>query len=144
MATAIEENKELVGRVNDGLNDQSREAFVDLHTEDVVVHDGGEEIRGIDAAVAHEEAIWHGFPDLHHTLADVLAEGDLVAYRFTAAGTHEGAFHGIEPTGRSVEITGLGIARIAGDEIAEVWLNYDALGLMRQLGVVGSPEPPHE
>jgi steroid delta-isomerase-like uncharacterized protein len=139
MATAVQANKELVRRVNDGLNEQSRESFVELHAEDVVLHDAGREIRGIDAAVEHEEMIWNAFPDIHHTLEDVLAEGDEVAYRFTATGTHDGAFQGIEPTGREVEITGLGIVRVEDEQLAEVWLNYDVMGMMRQLGVVEAP-----
>ncbi|MFC4358596.1 ester cyclase [Halobium salinum] len=139
MVTIGDENKELVRRVNDGLNEQSREVFAALHADDVVVHDGSEEIRGIDAALEHESELWTAFPDIHHTLETVLADGDEVAYRFTATGTHEGPFHGVPPTGRAFEITGHGSVRIEDGELAEVWLDYDALGMLRQLGVVDSP-----
>lgn len=139
MSTVLESNKELVRRVNDGLNDQDPELFTEHHAEDVVLHTVGEEIHGIEAALAHEQALWRAFPDLHHTTEDVLAEGEKVAYRFTASGTHEGPFQGIEPTGNSFEISGQGIVRVEDGELAEVWLNYDTLGMMQQLGVGGPP-----
>lgn len=136
MTTTVEANKELVRRVNDGLNDQSESAFADHHATDLVLHDAGEEIHGIDAALARERAIWNAFPDLHHTIEAIVCEGETVAYRFTATGTHDGDFRGIEPTGREVTITGHGTVRIEGDELAEVWLDYDRLGMLQQLGVV--------
>jgi len=136
MATAVRSNTELVRAVNDGLNDQDPDAFREHHAADLVLHDGGEEIRGIDAALARERAIWEAFPDLHHTMEAIVAEGDQVAYRFTATGTHEGPFQGIEPTGRPIEIGGQGFVRIEDEQLAEVWLQYDRLGMLEQLGVV--------
>lgn len=135
MATAVQENKELVRRVTEGLNDQSRDVFDELHTRDVVIHDGDEEVHGIDGALEHESALWDAFPDLHHTIDEMVAEGDRVAYRFTATGTHRNEFRGIPPTDRRFEVTGQGQVRISDGEIAEVWLNYDALGMLQQLGV---------
>jgi hypothetical protein len=32
------------------------------------------------------------------------------------------------------------VARLANGKIEEIWENYDALGMMRQLGIVPSPE----
>lgn len=136
MATAIKDNKELVQRVNEGLNDQSREVFTTHHTSDVVLHDSGEEIHGVDAALERETALWRAFPDLHHTLEDIIAEGDRVAYRFTATGTHEGQFQGIEPTGQEVTVMGHGTVRVEDGKLAEVWLTYDKLDMMAQLGIV--------
>ena len=66
-----------------------------------------------------------------------------MAYHFTAAGTHEREFRGIEPTGREFEITGQGMVRVDDGAAAEVWLNYDVLGMLGQLGVVESPPMKH-
>jgi predicted ester cyclase len=76
------------------------------------------------------------FPDLHYTVDFQIVQGDLVASRFTATGTHLGAFQGFPPTGRRVTYTGIDIARIVDGQIAEGWVNYDALGLLEQLGAV--------
>ncbi|WP_458190279.1 ester cyclase [Haladaptatus sp. NG-WS-4] len=140
MATTGQENKELVRRVHDVLDEQDRDAFAELHVEDIVLHDAGEEIHGVDAVVERELALWNAFPDLSHTMEDVLVEDDRAAYRFTSTGTHEGGFRGIEPTGEEFEITGLGVVRIEDGKFAEIWLNYDSLGIMQQLGVVELPD----
>ena len=74
-----------------------------------------------------------GFPDWQETIDDVVAEGDKVVIRVTGRGTQQGEFQGIPPTG-------VGIGRIEDGRIAESWAEYDALGMMQQLGVVPSPE----
>ena len=87
-------------------------------------------------------ALYTGFPDLHHTVEDVVAEEDKVASRFTARGTHKGAFQGIAATGKHVTMTGLIVYRIAGGKITEQWFEFDSAGLLRQLGVIPAPAGP--
>jgi predicted ester cyclase len=82
------------------------------------------------------------FPDLDWRIDDLIAEGDKVVARTTMRGTHEGPFFGIPPTGRSVEMVGVHIMRIADDRIVEHWGSNDDLGLMRQLGAIPSPAAP--
>jgi steroid delta-isomerase-like uncharacterized protein len=80
------------------------------------------------------------FPDLRVNLEDQIAEGDLVVARFIMTGTHQGEFMGVPATGKPIKMTGIGIHRITGGQIQEGWLNFDALGLMQQLGVIpGGP-----
>jgi predicted ester cyclase len=73
------------------------------------------------------------FPDAHHTIDDLIAEGDRVVLRTTARATHRGLFEGIAPTNRSVEFTGLVVYRIANGRIAESWGEIDFLRLIREL-----------
>jgi steroid delta-isomerase-like uncharacterized protein len=73
------------------------------------------------------------FPDAHHTIDDLIAEGDRVVLRTTARATHQGEFEGIPATHRTVEFTGLVVYRIAGDQIAESWGEIDFLRLIREL-----------
>jgi len=89
-------------------------------------------IAGFKYAV---QALHTSFPDLTITVEDVIAEGDTVAARLTARGTHLAAFRGIPPTGRTVQWTGIRIFRIADGKIVEHWANWDDLGLLQQLGV---------
>jgi predicted ester cyclase len=74
------------------------------------------------------------FPDLRDTIDIQLAEGDLVATRFTSAGTQSGAYHGIAATGRRMAWTGTVIDRIADGRIRESWGNWDMLGMLQQMG----------
>jgi steroid delta-isomerase-like uncharacterized protein len=76
------------------------------------------------------------FPDGRFTVEDQIAEGDKVVSRFTTTGTHQGEFVGIPATGKRINITGISIHRVTGGQIQEGWLNWDALGMMQQLGAV--------
>lgn len=80
------------------------------------------------------------FPDLAITNEDLIAEGDKVVGRWITRGTHQGNLWGIPPTGKQVTITSMDINRIADGRIAERWHEYDALGMMQQIGVVPTPD----
>jgi steroid delta-isomerase-like uncharacterized protein len=76
------------------------------------------------------------FPDLRLTIEDIVAEGETVMARWSCRGTHKGDLNGIAPTGKQVNISGISIARFANGKMVEGWVNWDALGMMQQLGVV--------
>jgi steroid delta-isomerase-like uncharacterized protein len=76
------------------------------------------------------------FPDVRLTIEDIIAEGETVMTRWSCRGTHKGDLRGIAPTGKQINISGVTIARLANGKFAEGWVNWDALGLMQQLGVV--------
>lgn len=76
------------------------------------------------------------FPDIYFTIDEQIAEEDKVVTRWHVNGTHQAEFAGIPATGKSVTITAINIHRISADQIQEAWLNWDALGLMQQLGVI--------
>ena len=76
------------------------------------------------------------FQDLKLTIEDIIAEGETVVARWTCRGSHKGELNGIAPTGRQFAITGISVARFSGGKMAEGYVNWDALGLMQQLGVV--------
>ena len=84
-------------------------------------------------------AFYAAFPDLTHTIEEQVAEGDVVVSRFTVRGTHQGEFQGLPPTGKQIAIAAVAFDRIAGGKIVERWGQFDALGLMQQLGAI--PEP---
>ena len=76
------------------------------------------------------------FPDIRLTVEDIIAEGETVVARWSCRGTHKGDLNGIAPTGKQVDITGVSIARFTNGKIFEGFVNWDALSLMQQLGVV--------
>lgn len=90
--------------------------------------------RGTREGVLDLFAVMRGaFPDLRAEIHHQLAEGDLVATRKVFRGTHRGAFAGIAPTGRQVEIWVIDLVRVRDDRIAEHWNLVDQAGLMAQL-----------
>jgi steroid delta-isomerase-like uncharacterized protein len=74
------------------------------------------------------------FPDLTWEIDFILADGDFVTGRWTAAGTHLGAWGGVEPTGRPMRFSGINVFRFADGKVVEIWNHRDDLGLLQQLG----------
>lgn len=95
-----------------------------------------ESVQGPEALKQAVQMFRTAFPDLHYKVDLQVAQDDLIATRFTATGTHLGEFQGLAPTGRKVTYTGIDMNRIANGRIVEAWVNYDALGLLQQLGIV--------
>lgn len=58
-----------------------------------------------------------------------------MVFRWTFHGKHSGEFMGIPATGKELALTGISIIRMRGGKIVEGWDGYDALGMLRQLGV---------
>ena len=79
------------------------------------------------------------FHDFRLNIEDLYAEGETVVARWSCRGVHNGDLNGIAPTNKQFAITGVTICRFDHGKIVEGFVNWDALGLMRQLGVV--PEP---
>jgi steroid delta-isomerase-like uncharacterized protein len=128
--TAI--NKAVAKRVyEDGL---SRGIFTVPYTDDFVGHGGS-------TTFTHEDGMkeakgWRdAFPDLAVNVDLIVAEGDLVAVRWTARGTNTGTGNGIPATGRKVQVSGTAIFRFVDGRIAEEWTSANTLGLLKQLGL---------
>jgi len=79
------------------------------------------------------------FPDTKLTIEDQIAEGDQVVTRWTAAGTHQGELFGMPATRKQAKVTGIFIDRVIDGKIVESWGEFDALGMMQQLGAIPAP-----
>jgi len=130
----VEENKALVRRNFEEVWNQENLAVIDeLHDSHYLGHiaSSAEAIKGSEQ-FKHFVAIHRlAFPDMHFTIEDQLAEGDKVATRWSARGTHQGEFLGIAPGGQTLTITGISIHRIVNGKIQESWDNWDALSLLQ-------------
>jgi steroid delta-isomerase-like uncharacterized protein len=133
------ENKDLVRDYLRAFNEQDRETLSELLAEGVVEYGSHEERRDFDEIVEYLDALFQTFPDYSGRTDQMVAEDDLVVVRYTAHGTHEGEYQDVEPTGNTVEWTGIGMYRIEDDGIAEIWLEEDRAGLLEQLEVADPP-----
>lgn len=131
--------KDVVRVAFDALNDRDRDTFIDLHAEDAVMHSSDGDVRGVEAIAEEEFGLFDTFSDLTYVMDTIVAEDDLVAARWTAAGTHDGDLAGIGPTEQQVDFEVMGLFRVEDALVTEVWVLPDRLGLMRQLGVVEAP-----
>ncbi len=144
-AGSVEENKALVRRFWEEASRRGLQAVLEEFLAPAVISRppasaSPQPVRGLEAWRQFMAAQFGAFPDLAFTVEDLIAEGDRVAARVTSRGTHAGALMGIPPTGGRVEWTGISITRHAGGKIVEQWGEFDALGLLQQLGAVPQPQ----
>ncbi len=93
---------------------------------------------GAAGVKARVETLREAFPDLRFAVEELVAEGDLVAARFSWRGTHKGeAFLGIPPSGKAILVRGMEFYRLRDGRIVEHWDNVDELGMLTQLGDLG-------
>ena len=142
---SVEQNKAVLRREVEELYNHTGDLDVveEIFSPEYVSHEPTSgEVRGIEGARRFAATFREAFPDLRNTIEDMVAEGDKVVMRFRGSGTHEGetteAFG--SPTGKRMEITGITIKRLSGGKIVEAWTNFDALGMMQQLGATASPQ----
>ncbi len=74
------------------------------------------------------------FPDVTWTVNLILAEGDLIAGRWTAEGTNTGPWGGVPPTGKKVRFCGVNIMRFRDGKVVEIWNHRDDLAVLEQIG----------
>lgn len=108
----------------------------ELLADDYVYHDAPPGIPAGREGIRRVVEMFHaGFPDMHITFEDQIAEGGKVASRTVFRGTHRGEIFGMPPTGRQVVMRGVTIVSVKNGKITESWVNNDGLGLMKQLGM---------
>jgi steroid delta-isomerase-like uncharacterized protein len=145
---AIEENKALVRRFYEEVWDRGNVEFAqEVFADDYLRHD----LRPTAAAPGPQgqrqiaAAFRAAFPDLRWHVDLLLAEGDLVAARWTASGTNTGPWAGMAATGSHATFSGVNIFRIRDGKVVEIWNHRDDLGLAQQLGApVYAGAPPRD
>jgi len=124
----------LVQRYYDALNRHEFSALEPLLAPDLLHH---AEPCPIDRQALIRRLIDHhaGFPDLAHTVEDIIAEPERVAVRTRTTGTHLGLFLGHPPSGRRFAVSAMSWYRLSGGVICEIWDAFDALAMLQQLGL---------
>jgi steroid delta-isomerase-like uncharacterized protein len=75
-------------------------------------------------------------PDLTFRIEDEAETDGVVAQRWVVSGTQRGELWGIPATGRAFEAHGNSFVRFDDGKLAEAHTTWDALGMLRQLGVI--------
>lgn len=135
---ASEQNKAIVRRAFEEPWKGNLDVIDELIATQYIGHDPAnpEPLRGPAGVKEFISTYLAAFPDARITVEQQLAEGDLVATRWTGRGTHEGELLGISPTGKRVTVSGLTISRLEGGKIVEEFQNWDTFGMMQQLEAV--------
>ena len=138
---SAQDNKEIYRHVLNELYNRANLEVIDEHlSPDFVYHVS---MPGIspDRAGAKQfvRGITSAFSDIRYTVEDLVAEGDKVVARWSSRGVHTGELMGVPATGKEVTTTGISMARIVDGKIKEVWSEFDALGMLQQLGAMEAP-----
>jgi steroid delta-isomerase-like uncharacterized protein len=143
---STEENKAIFRRYVEEVGNKGNLELAEEIFDSYLAHqpDGSVLERGPEDVKRFMGEFRSAFPDFHTAIEDQIAEGDKVVTRWRMHGTHRGEFRGIAPTGKELEITGIGIFRFSEGKVVESWDNFDQLGMMRQLGAIPSREQAAE
>ena len=134
---AAEENKAIVPQyIEEAWNQHNPDAIDELLPPDYLNHAAlAEHQRGIAGAKHILSWLISAFPDTRFDIEGIIADGDMVAIRGTASGTHKGGeLWGILPTGKRFAVEQVHWLCVAEGKVAEHWAVRDDLGMMRQLG----------
>jgi len=100
------------------------------------------DFEGIDDVTANEglktaaRGFVAAFPDLEMSFEHEIVEGDLVAVRVSATGTHLGPFRGYPASGKKWEATASAWYQVQDGRIVNAWINWDWLAIMEAIGAV--------
>ena len=132
-----EKNMALARKVFEDVQSKGNTALIDeLVTSDYVGHTPFGDIHGPDGARQFDAMLRKAFPNYQVTVEDQIAQGDRVATRWTCRGTNKGEFQGMPPTGKSMEVSGMTIFRIANGKLVEGWNIPDVYGVLQQIGAL--------
>jgi predicted ester cyclase len=120
----------------DGLNRGDASAADEAFRPDCIVHVTGvaEPLRGVGQWKEFIAGFLRAFPDFHLTIEHQLIQGDLVAFRWHATGTHTGPLGPAPATGKRVAVDGLILDRVVGGKVQERWEQFDQSLMLQQLG----------
>jgi predicted ester cyclase len=144
MAELEERNKALLRRFVEALNQHNLDALDALVVPDFVRHcqaTPGLEIRSLGAFKRFLVEDRASVPDGRQTVRFLVAEGDFVAMYCTYSGTQTGQWGPVPPTGKHVEFDFSGVVRVCSGRLAELWITWDNLVILTQLGLAPMPAP---
>ena len=87
--------------------------------------------------------IRNAFPDFLVLIDEILQEGEIVAVRWHAQGTHLGMLRCIPGTGFRLSWTGMNFLKLEHGKMLESLWNADHLGQLQQMHLVASEELAH-
>lgn len=108
----------------------------DLCAPDYSAKIGSYPLMNLETHDAFTMAFYAAFPDLYHTIEDVIVEDDKVAVRFILHGTHLGELSGIPATGRSIEVQAIAMLEARDGKVTHLDVGFDQMGMLTQLGVL--------
>ncbi len=130
--------RDIVMRFGEAMNNRNLDALDEIVAPDFVRHCQATpwvNVRGREDFKQFLRDDWQGVPDNKVFPRIVVVEGEYVAFFNTYSGTQTGQWGPLPPSGKRVEIDIAGVVRIAEGKIAEMWVTWDNVTLLNQLGL---------
>lgn len=140
----LNSNKDLVRAFTEATNAADWNGLAEIVAEDFTRHSAataGPPVTSRDEFIELQKGFLSSFPDQHVKLQQLVAEGDLVAALATYTGTQTGPMGDFAATGKPVQAPFLAMFRIESGRIAELWVEWDNVAMLSQLGLF-PPSPP--
>lgn len=132
-----EKNKQMFLRGVEAINNRNWEALDDLIATNFVRHCQATPDVKVNSLEDFKQFLKQDaatFPDSRMTIHHVVAEGDLVAFYATYVGTQKGQMGPFPPSNKQMSLEFAGVQRIENGKLAEMWLTWDNLAALTQLG----------
>ena len=129
--------RDLIQRLEDAMNSRELELLDDIVAEDFVRHCQATPDFDVRSREDFKEFLRQNtasFSDNVQTFVQVVVEGDRAGIWTTYEGTQDGPLGPIPPTGRKVSFDFGGIFRVEDGKLAELWVTWDNMTIMGQLG----------
>ena len=135
-------NKQVVHTIHLSWNEENRSRGIDhLLAPNWVMHPSAQpnqiSLYGVDQFKHWAAGFLTVMPDFRATIHSTVAEGDLVAIRWTVTGTHIGEYMGAQPTGKHIEVTGASMWRVnAQGQNTDIWFVMDNVKFMKDINLL--------
>ena len=142
--TSPEENKALVRRFAEAVNTGNHDLLDEIVAPDFVRHCQATpevNVRSLADFRQFDADSRATFPDQRIDAEHLVAEGDSVAFYCRYTGTQRGPMGPFPPSGKRMEVDFAGVFRVADGKLAELWVTWDNLAGLVQLGHFPPPAP---
>jgi steroid delta-isomerase-like uncharacterized protein len=142
MNPVIEDNKDVVRRFGEAMNSRQLRLLDEIVSPDFVRHCQATPevtVRNLEHFKEFLRQDAAAFPDSIQTLKHMVAEGDMVAVWVTYEGTQRGQMGPFPASGRRMRLDFGAFLRLENRKIAEMWVTWDNMAALRQLGHFAPP-----
>jgi len=137
-------NKELIKKFTELLNNKQFDQLNTVMRQDFKRHSQATaempKLNSLDEFIKLQEGFLSSISDQKVTIEKLITEGDYVAAFATYSGTNDGSLPPFPATNKYVELKFLSLFRIEENKIAEMWVEWDNIAFLSQLGLFPPPE----
>jgi predicted ester cyclase len=137
MQASSDEIKALIRRFEEAMNARRLDLLDDIMAQDFVRHCEATprlDIRSLEQFKDFLRQDAAAFPDNVQAFEHVLVDGDMAAVWARYEGTQRGPLGPFPPLGKQVRFHFGGVLRVEGGKLAELWITWDNMTILAQLG----------